>query len=347
MAGILRVVRAGPGHTIQDAGRPGYLRFGVTPAGPMDWQAFRTAHLALDNDPATAAALEISVGGLELACEEAGLWVAVCGGDFSWKHSGREVGPAARFHLQPGDTLAVRPGAFGSYTYLAVEGGFDTPIVLGSRATHTRSFIGGIDGRMLQAGDRLACLAMQMGSRDTGFSEARIDAPWLGRDDAPLRVVLGPQEDYFSAEAIAAFFANEFRVTTTADRMAYRLAGQEIAHQKGFNIVTDGVALGAIQIAGDKQPLVLMADRQPTGGYPKIGHVVRVDISRLAQLRPGDPCRFVEASVDAARAALLAREEEILHTADYLRPLKRLPSTEDLLRLNLVGGVTDGRVADS
>jgi 5-oxoprolinase (ATP-hydrolysing) subunit C len=338
MAGAMRVVRTGPGITIQDAGRRSYLRFGVTPAGPMDWQAFRTAHLALGNDPAKDAALEISVGGVEVACEDAPLWVAFCGGAFSWKRGAREYGPAAVLRLEPGQTLSARPGAFGAYAYLAVEGGFATPVELGSRATHTRSMIGGIDGRMLRAGDVLPSGP----DRKTSHTEAGIDAPWLARDSAPFRVVLGPQDDYFSTEAIAAFFNSDFRLTAAADRMAYRFVGPETAHKETFNIVTDGVALGAIQIAGDKQPFVLMADYQPTGGYPKLGHVARVDISRLAQLRPDETCRFIEASAETARQALIAREDEIVQTARYLRPMQRVLSTEHLLSSNLVGGVTDG-----
>jgi biotin-dependent carboxylase-like uncharacterized protein len=346
MAGAMRVIRAGPGVTIQDAGRQSYLRFGVTPAGPMDWQAFRTAHLALGNDPAKAAALEVSVGGVEVACEDAAARVAFCGGEFSWKRGARDYGPAAVIRLEPGETLLARPGRFGAFAYLAVDGGFLTPIELGSRATHTRSLMGGIEGRMLRAGDLLACGATETTLQKAANAESSIEAPWLVRDSAPFRVVLGPQDDYFSATAIATFFASAFRLTATADRMAYRFAGPEIAHKKGYNIVSDGIALGAIQVAGDKQPLVLMADHQPTGGYPKLGHVARVDISRLAQMRPGEVCRFVEVSADEARRALITRDDEIKQTARHLHPLTRVPSTEDLLRFNLVGGVTDGRPND-
>ena len=346
MAAAMRMVRAGPGVTIQDAGRHSYLRFGVTPAGPMDWQAFRTAHLALGNDPAKAAALEVSVGGVEVVCEEAAAWVAFCGGEFSWRRGAQEFGPAARLHLQPGETLIARPACSGAFAYLAVAGGFDTPIVLGSRATHTRSSMGGIEGRMLQIGDSLPWGTAPAALRETALFEAGIEAPWLARNLAPIRVILGPQDDYFSVAAIATFFASTFRLTAAADRMAYCFTGPEIAHKKGYNIVSDGIALGAIQVAGDKQPLVLMADHQPTGGYPKLGHVARVDISRLAQMRPGEACRFVQVSAGAARRALITRDDEIMQTAHHLRPVMRVPSTEELMRLNLVGGVTDGRASD-
>ena len=140
---------------------------------------------------------------------------------------------------------------------------------------------------------------------------------------------------------LSAFFAGTFTLTPAADRMAYRLDGPDIAHAGGYDIVSDGTALGAIQIAGDKNPLILMADRQPTGGYPKLGHVARADIGRLAQMRPGETCCFRAASVAEARAALFAREDEIATTVARLSPLRRVLTSEKLFEANLIGGVVD------
>jgi allophanate hydrolase subunit 2 len=168
-----------------------------------------------------------------------------------------------------------------------------------------------------------------------------IDAPWLTRHSDPFRVVLGPQDDCFTAESLSAFFACAFTLSPAADRMAYRFDGPDIAHARGYDIVSDGVALGAIQIPGDKKPLVLMADRQPTGGYPKLGHVARADIGRLAQMRPGEICRFRAVSVAEARAALLAREDEIATTHQRLRPLRPALTSEKLFEANLIDGVVD------
>jgi biotin-dependent carboxylase-like uncharacterized protein len=338
MGGCLRVLRAGPGATIQDGGRHGYQRYGVTTAGPMDWVAFRTANLALGNDD-RAAAVEVSVGGVEVVCEGAPLALAFAGGAFVWRRDGVLLPAAARLVLEPGKTLAARAGDSGAFAYLAVEGGFDTPVTIGSRATHTRSAMGGIEGRMLRAGDVLPAASTRR--LDGASFEAMIDAPWLVRESDPLRVVLGPQDDYFTAKTLSAFFEGQFTLTPLADRMAYRLKGPEIAHAGGYDIVSDGIALGAIQVAGDKQPLVLMADRQPTGGYPKLGHVVRADIGRLAQMRPGETCRFREVSVAEARAALLRREDEIAETDSRLRPLRRVVTSESLFEANLIGGVVD------
>jgi 5-oxoprolinase (ATP-hydrolysing) subunit C len=316
MPGALRISRGGVGATVQDAGRYHYRRYGVTPAGPMDWVAFRTANVAVGNDADTAAAVEIGPGGLEILCETTRpIGVGFCGGGFSWLRQGQEFGPAARLILRPGERLVARPVA-GAFAYLAVAGGLDTPVELGSRATHTRAGMGGIGGRMLRDGDVLPLLA-----EEAPFDEARIAAPWLNRDPSPLRVVLGPQADYFNAAALDIFFGAEFRIAAAADRMAYRLEGPEIAHERGFDIVSDGIALGAIQIAGDKKPLVLMADHPPTGGYPKLGHIARADIGRLAQLRRTETCRFVRAEAEEARAALLALQAAVAATARYLQPL--------------------------
>ncbi len=337
MGGGLRVLRAGPGATIQDGGRHGYLRFGVTPAGPMDWVAFQTANSALGND--RAAAVEVSVGGLEVTCEDAPLALAFAGGAFLWRRDGVLLSQAARLVLEPGKTLAARAGDSGAFAYLAVEGGFETPVTMGSRATHVRSAMGGIEGRMLRAGDVLPAASTE---RPDGASfEATIDAPWLARETDRFRVVLGPQDDYFTMETLSAFFEGQFTLTPLADRMAYRLTGPDIAHAGGYDIVSDAIALGAIQVAGDKKPLILMADRQPTGGYPKLGHVVRADIGRLAQMRPGETCGFRAVSVAEARVALLRLEEEVATTQQRLRPLRRALTSESLLKVNLIDGVVD------
>ena len=154
--------------------------------------------------------------------------------------------------------------------------------------------------------------------------------------------MLGPQDDYFTREALAAFCHDSFVLTQAADRMAYKFAGPSIAHEADFNIVSDGVALGAVQVAGDGQPLVLMADRQPTGGYPKIAHVCRADIGRLAQVRPGEACRFRAVDQDEACAALLALEDAAATAAAFAAPLRTALTAERLLAANLIGGVVDG-----
>lgn len=338
MRARVKLTSVGPGATIQDAGRFGWLRYGVTPAGPMDWVACQTVNRALGNDPG-AAALEIGLGGLSLTVD-APLTLAFAGGAFQWRRDRTDLPPAARLRLFPGEVLSVRPGPGGAFTYIAVPGGFDVPEVLGSRATHTRSRLGGMEGRMLRGGDELAIA----GAPGLPGDDAIIAAPWLSGDDTPIRVVPGPQDDHFTPESRARFLREAYTLTAIADRMAYKLAGPRLDHAGDFNIVSDGVALGAIQVAGDGQPMVLMADRQPTGGYPKIAHVCRADIGRLAQLRPGDSCRFAAITSDEARARLVALEDEVAGTAGAMIPLRLEPSAERLFGSNLISGVVDAHL---
>ncbi len=332
MAAHLKVIRAGPGTTIQDSGRFHWQRFGVTPSGPMDWAAFRTVNQVLGNAQ-DAGTIEISIGGFE-AETEVPLDLAFGGGGFLWTRDGKALSSAMRITLRPGERLAGKPGSRGAWAYLSVKGGFDTPIEMGSRSTHLRS---GIGGRMIQAGDNLPVFP-QSGAAGR---DARVEAPWLDRDARPIRMLLGPQDDYFTADAHTLLFSEAFTLMASADRMAYRLNGPKIEHALGFNIVSDGIALGAIQIGGDGQPLVLMADHQPTGGYPKIGSVIKADIGRLAQMRPGETCRFALCSMAEARAALFTLEDKI--AAVTTRAAAAGFSSEILRTLNLIDGVVDTR----
>lgn len=337
MTVALRILAAGPGVTLQDGGRHGYLRFGVTAAGPMDPLAFATANKAI-GAPVGAAAIEVSLGGVELGVEGGSVSVAVAGGAFKVALDGRDIPMPCVVRLMPEGRLSIRAGAEGAWCYVAPAGRIDVPPVLGSVSTHTRSGIGGINGRALAAGDLLPIAA----PRAFDDSVATIAAPWLDRPAAEIRVLLGPQDDTFAADQIAAFLDSPWTLSGRSDRMAYALEGPRLTHAKGFNIVSDGIAFGAIQVPGSGVPLVLMADRQPTGGYPKIATVIGADLGRLAQLRPGARFRFRAVTVEEAVAARRA-EAVALAAPLTIEPLVRadLPS-EFLLGLNLVGGVTEG-----
>ncbi|PTM40011.1 biotin-dependent carboxyltransferase family protein [Bosea sp. 124] len=338
MTAALRLLSAGPGVTVQDGGRHGFLRYGVTGAGPMDPFAHAIANRALGNR-ADAAAIEVSLGGLELTVEGAPVTIAVAGGDFQIVLDGQALPPAVVARLEPGARLKLRAGPAGVWCYLAVAGGLALPQVLGSGATHARTGMGGLEGRMLQAGDRLP-----VGMATTGDTPAGvIVAPPLERPAGTIRVLLGPQDDYFAADQITAFLAGPWTVSARGDRMACFLEGERLSHKLGFNIPSDGVAMGAIQVPGEGQPIVLMADRQSTGGYPKIATVIGADLGRLAQARPGTQLAF--RAVSHAQAVQARAEEHAFLTSPIaIEPLTRsLFSSEFLLGLNLVDGWVDAR----
>lgn len=327
MRAELLVHAAGPGVTIQDAGRFGYGRFGVTPAGPMDLAAFTTATGAVG----AAAAIEVSLGGLTLESVDVPLAIAIAGGGFDIRLDGKSLPPACLLALSPGATLTIRAGGWGAWCYLAFGGRFDLPPTLGSLATHARS---GLGPAPLAAGDRLTLVD----PAPSPEAACALQASWLASDAAAIRVMPGPQDDYFSPEAIARFLDSGWRLGARSDRMAYALEGAAIAHARGHDIVSDGAAMGAIQIPGSGAPFVLMADRQPTGGYPKIATVIGADFGRLAQKRPGETIHFrattYEAAVSARRALFAALAQGPKKT-----PLMGDMSTEALLAGNLVGGV--------
>jgi len=335
MTARLVIRGAGPGVTLQDAGRFGLLRFGVTHAGPMDPEAFAAANLAAAAHP-RAATVEISLGGADFAAEGETIGVAIAGGEFDIRLDHRKLPPACALLIAPSQMLSIRPGPSGAWCYLAVCGAFDLAPMLGSLATHMRSRLGGLEGRALRAGD-----VLPVKTSPAPFEAiSALSASWLEPRRSPVRVLLGPQEDYFGKDAIEILLGAKWRVSARSDRMAYRLEGPRLVHAKGHDIVSDGVALGAIQVAGDGVPYVLMADRQPTGGYPKIAHVIGADLGALAQARPGDELSFAavtwQEAVEARRALRDAMAKGV-----RLTPLSDDLSSEFLLSRNLVGGVSD------
>lgn len=329
----LRILSAGPGITIQDGGRRGFLRFGVTESGPMDALAHDTANRAA-GVPCGSAAIEVSLGGVELAAEGVPLTLSLAGGSFHISLDGNPLPPATVVRLGLERNLAVRAGASGAWCYIAVAGRFNLRPTLGSLAMHTRSAIGGsglTPGMLLPVAD----------SRAIEPQAAEIVAPWLDRPEKTIRVIPGPQDDYFDREQIEAFLESPWTLSNRADRMAYLLDGPKLTHARGFNIVSDGTAKGSIQIAGDGKPIVLMADRPPTGGYPKIATVIGPDLGRLAQMLPGEQLRFAVVSIEEAVSARRA-ESEALRQPIVLRPLISSLPSEFLLGKNLVDGVMDG-----
>ena len=307
MHALIEVLDGGIGNSIQDRGRIGFRHMGITVSGWIDPMLARCANALVGND-AESACIEIRGAGPTLAARE-GRFRLVLTGDITatlTKESGvsREVPPWTSFTLEANDTLEVGYIAGGT-AYLAIGGGIDTPLQLGSRSTYLRALIGGVDGRPLTTGNRLACKSI----RDPKFQEYRAEA-W-SHDEGPIRVVLCPQEDHFDPASVKAFLENEYKVTTQLDRMGVRLEGLALAHvsKAAADIVSDGVTPGSIQVPGNGQPIVLLADAQTVGGYPKVATVISADLPRLGQAKPGDAIRFAAVSVHEAREALIAREK--------------------------------------
>jgi len=295
----------GPQTTVQDLGRRGSLRIGIPPSGPMDREAFLLANRLVGNAD-DAAGLECTLIGprIEFADER---WVAVTGADMSLTLNGAEMPRWAGFGVEAGDVLRVGAARSGVRGYIAVSGGFDTPPALGSRSTYLRGQLGGFEGRALRKGDRLP-LGPASGGAPSDVHDERIPDYTV---EPTVRVVLGPQDDRFSKRGIAALFDAPYEMTQQSDRMGARLRGARIEHTRGHDIISDGVPLGGIQVVGDGQPIVLLADRQSTGGYTKIGAVCSFDIGRVCQVKPGQRLRFRQVSVAEAHEFLRAYRKEV------------------------------------
>jgi biotin-dependent carboxylase-like uncharacterized protein len=294
----LLVHDAGPLTTIQDLGRPGHLRVGIPASGPMDREAFLLANRLIGN-PDTAAGLECTLVGPRVEFTDERL-VAITGADMAPTVNGSPVPAWQGLRLRAGEVLRLGPARSGVRAYLAVAGGLETPLVLGARATYVRGRLGGLEGRALRRGDRLP-LGRVSAARPRRMHPARVPA-YGGEPE--LAVVLGPQDDRFTPKGLAALFEGPYLMLPQSDRMGARLQGPFIEHTRGHDIISDGVALGAIQVIGEGQPIVLLADRQSTGGYTKIGTVCSFDIGRLVQVKPGGRLRFRRVTVTEAHAML-------------------------------------------
>lgn len=342
-APTLRVVASGPMTTLQDGGRIGHQRFGIPVSGARDPVALAAANLLVGNARDTAA-LEFAYLGPTLRVEAESIRVAYAGGaatvevlDADGEAPPRKVAPLTSVRLTRGQSLRIG-GLSGSIVgYLAVAGGFDVVPFLGSRSTFVRGGLGGFSGRALQAGDLLPLAASNAPPREElTLPEFDLVAP------DRVRVVLGPQDDYFSEAGLDTFFGSTFTVSAATDRMGMRLDGPTIAHQGDFNIVSDGIAPGAIQVPGDGLPIVLLADRQTTGGYPKIATVISADVPGLGRLGPGASLSFEQVDIDAAVVARRVLTSTIDGLAARLTPTGGdVDIGARLLNVNLVGGFID------
>jgi biotin-dependent carboxylase-like uncharacterized protein len=338
----LKVLSPGLHTTVQDLGRAGYQNIGVPVSGALDGFGLRLAN-ALVGNPQETAALEILASGptLEVATDTARL--ALVGIDANLGIGGESpmvVAAGQSVTVQQGDIVQIALGRQSACCYLAVEGGIAVPRVLGSTSTYVRAALGGLNGRALQRDD-IVPLARACASERT---ELRAPVPRPTPDDQPTRVVLGPQQEYFRKQALTALLNAEFRVSKDADRMGMRLDGPLLQHRSGWDIVSDAIVTGSIQVPGSGQPIVLLADHQTTGGYPKIATVISADLPRLGRCRPGDPLHFVSVELEAAEEICREAEREFAKLVGALDPAPSLIELDlgSLYGENLISGVTTG-----
>jgi antagonist of KipI len=332
----IRVLKPGPLSSLQDLGRHGYQRFGVIVSGVMDEWSHRVANILVGN-PDSEASLEITLMGPSLSFEQDAL-ISICGADLSPRISESPVPLASPVLVRAGSQLDFGKRVSGCRAYLAVHGGFRVAPVMGSKSTYLRAGFGGFEGRALRKGDLLqigeqnpALFADGTGSLAAQHPLARLPAelsagqapfvtppgfqapqhPSTGNAESPIRFVAGQQWAAFTDQAQRSFCSEAFRVDSNSDRMGYRLQGPPLALTAPLEMISEGVAFGSVQVPPDGNPIVLMADRQTTGGYPKIAAIASVDLPLLAQAVPQQLLRFERIELTDAQQLHLQREHRL------------------------------------
>lgn len=306
---VFEVLEPGILTTIQDLGRYGFSQFGVPPSGALDTFSYRVGHLLVGNQQGEAS-LETTVMGLKLkALRE--VVIAITGGDLSPTLNGEPLEMWRTHLLVEGDIINFKKVRTGCRAYLAVSGGLIFPQVMGSRSTYLSGRFGGLDGRALRKGDILFGPDIRSPLSQLGF---RFPGDWTPQFDkeALLRVILGPQDHHFTEEGLETLCSSFYQVTPQCDRMGVRLEGPKIERRSEVeeSIISEGLIVGAIQVPGDGKPIIILTELV-TGGYTKIATVISTDLSKAAQLKPGDQVRFAFVSVEEAHHILREQEERL------------------------------------
>ncbi|NSL50833.1 5-oxoprolinase subunit C family protein [Calidifontibacillus erzurumensis] len=320
---MISVIKPGLLTTIQDLGRSGYQKFGVVASGVMDPLAHRIANLLVGNDE-NAATMEITLLGPTLLFHKDAL-IAICGADLSPTINGKPIRLWRTVFVKSGSMLKFGRAVKGCRAYLSVAGGFLVPTVMNSKSTYLRSKIGGFFGRAFQAGDKIPfgspskrsqkMITFLMERITDDFIENKwtisLDLISYQNNSKKIRILRGRHCDLFTEESKEIFFKECFEVTPQSDRMGYRLNGPKLVLSNYTEIISEAVTFGTIQVPADGNPIILMADRQTTGGYPIIGQVITVDLPLLAQAKPGDCLHFEEISLEEAHVLYLNRERKV------------------------------------
>jgi allophanate hydrolase len=295
MSAVLTILRAGPLTTVQDSGRFGMLRHGISASGAIDRSAFMQA------GQGGKGAIEITRAGIEFAVTNGYCRLGFAGGSFRIQTSGKDREWPGVTDLESGAIVRITPGAWGNYGYLRFDTDIAVPPVLGSISTSTRARLGGLEGRPLRNGDEI-----ELANSGTDVSPL----PTCDAAEGPIRIIWGLHAELFSHSLRQAFISEHFTITSALDRMGVRLADTACVFStaKHLSLVSDAVVPGDIQILGDGTPIVLMRDHQPTGGYPRIATIISADFDRFAQMRPGTEIAFASVSVEHAHRLLRSRQ---------------------------------------
>lgn len=333
----LHVLNAGPMLTVQDRGRSGLRKFGVSAAGPIDAPALELANALCGNGP-DAAALEFAELGGQFKSDTP-LHFAISGGDCDIRVGDQRLNAGETYRLNAGDILKVGSLKNVAWGYLAIAGGIQTPPVMGARSTHLRFGLGGLDGRALTSGDLLPLCDQLPKTRLLYLASSRAGAN-LELNTGPIRIILGPQDDFFAPDILARLTNHTFTVTPQRDRMATVLDGPALPARRGHDIVSDGTVSGAIQVPGSGHPIVLMAECQTTGGYPKIAAIISADLARFAQMPTGSRFHFQVVDRETAEVAARNRHAALQDLLAGLMPkITTALSSAYLLSCDLVGGI--------
>jgi biotin-dependent carboxylase-like uncharacterized protein len=326
----IEILEAGLLTTVQDKGRYGYQRFGMPVAGAMDVFALRVGNALVGNDDG-AAGLEMTVLGPKIRFL-ANTWIAVTGANLGATLDTEPMAVWQSVEVAKGSEVAFKGPEDGMRAYLAIAGGIDVPVVMGSRSTYLKAVIGGLEGRGLRPGDVLNT----SDSRSAFLSRMAPDimAQAYGSEHE-VRVVFGPQYGRFTQAGIDVFLGSPYKVAIQSDRMGYRLEGPVIEHGDGPDVISDGTSFGAVQVPGDGQPIVLLADRGTTGGYTKIATVINSDLYKFAQAMPGQTMSFKSVSIEEAHEIYRIRESLL----DEIRAEPPIETEDKAVRLEIsVGG---------
>ena len=332
----IHVTKAGALSTLQDLGRFGFQRYGVIVDGVMDEWSHRVANILVGN-PETEATLEMTLIGPSLRFDGAAL-IAICGADLSPRVGEREVPMDRPVLLRAGSQLEFGRRRSGCRAYLAIHGGYEVEPVMDSKSTYLRGGFGGFQGRALRKDDMIAIgrsdstshhrsLMNALSTRDDPFSASAFPLVTRSVPDESaaqsVRVVAGPQWHGFATAMQQAFLDSEFTITPNSDRMGYRLQGAKLVPREAIEMISEGVSFGTIQVPPDGNPIILMADCQTTGGYPKIAQVASIDLPVLAQMMPGQRVHFERISLDDAQNLYLARQHEFAQVSLSVAQLKQ------------------------